>query len=296
MPELPEVETVRRGLSPLITGARIDHVTLNRPNLRFAFPKDFADRLAGRRITAVNRRAKYLLIELDDGMTLLSHLGMTGNFRVADMPLDQPSRYHAPLVPGKHDHVLIGLRHADGRAADLIYSDPRRFGFMDLFADPGDCAFLNRLGPEPLGNELTAIAVAKCFAGRKTPVKAALLDQRNIAGLGNIYVCEALWRSGIAPQTPAGNLVLADGQPRAELEALVGAIRDVLGEAIAAGGSTLKDFRNADGGAGYFQHSFDVYDRRDSPCRTKGCDGTITRIVQSGRSSFYCPQCQVEIS
>ncbi len=296
MPELPEVETVRRGLAPLITGAQIKGVTLNRPNLRFPFPSGFAQSLTGRTITAVNRRAKYLLIELDDGMTLLSHLGMTGNFRVADTPLDQPSRLRPAAAPGKHDHVVIALCAENGQMADLVYSDPRRFGFMDLFAHEADCAFLNSLGPEPLGNELTSAYIASRFAGRKTPVKTALLDQRHIAGLGNIYVCEALWRAGIAPQTLALHLVTPDGQPRAELEGLVRAIRDVLAAAIEAGGSTLKDFRNAKGEAGYFQHSFDVYDRRDSPCRTAGCGGSIVRVVQSGRSSFYCPQCQVEIS
>lgn len=296
MPELPEVETVRRGLAPFLEGARIEHVLLRRPNLRFAFPADFSERLTGRTIVTVSRRAKYLLVALDNNDIWLSHLGMTGNFRVNDKALAPPSRYYAPDGAAKHDHVEISLSHPQSERLRLIYSDPRRFGFMDLFDDPANCAHLNRLGPEPLGNALTADGLAQRFKGRKTPIKSALLDQRNIAGLGNIYVCEALWRAGIAPQSLAGALVEADGVPKPVLELLVRTIRDVLNDAIEAGGSTLNDFRHTDGQAGYFQHNFDVYDREGLACHTKGCPGTIARIVQSGRSSFYCPACQSEFS
>lgn len=285
MPELPEVETVRRGLAPHLEGARIKKVTLNRPDLRFKFPDRFIERLSGQTITSVNRRAKYLLFALDGGETLLGHLGMTGNFRMQD----------TPFTSAKHDHVEIKITHPERAPATLIYSDPRRFGFMDLFDDAADCKFLNQLGPEPLGNDLSAKSLAARFKGRKTPIKTALLDQRNIAGLGNIYVCEALWRAGIAPQTRAAHLVDKDGDPIPALELLLRAIRDVLQAAIIAGGSTLKDFRNAEGEAGYFQHAFDVYGREDASCHTSGCTGTILRIVQAGRSSFFCPLCQPEI-
>ncbi len=292
MPELPEVETVRRGLAPLIAGSRITGVTLNRPDLRFAFPHDFAGRLTGRTITTVGRRAKYLLIELDSGETLLSHLGMTGAYRVTDAALAEPTRLlPAAQAAGKHDHVVFALERAEG-PAHLIYTDARRFGFMDIFADPLTCRWLAHLGPEPLGNSLTAVHLAESFAGRTAPVKAGLLDQRVVAGLGNIYVCEALWRARVAPATPVGRLVAEDAGPTPALENLVRAVRGVLEDAIAAGGSTLRDFRNADGGAGYFQHSFDVYGRAGEPCRKPDCTGTITRIVQAGRSSFYCPVCQ----
>lgn len=295
MPELPEVETVRRGLAPYLEGQEIENVVLRRPNLRFDFPEDFADRLTGRVIETVSRRAKYLLINLDNNHTWLSHLGMTGNFRINDQTMEAPSRYYPSGPAAKHDHVEITLSAPKSGSLSLIYSDPRRFGFMDMFTDPTACAYLNRLGPEPLGNELTADYLAKRFAGRKTPIKSALLDQRNIAGLGNIYVCEALWRAGIAPQTSAKALVMPDGAPVPALEPLVRAIREVLTAAIEAGGSTLNDFRNTDGQAGYFQHNFDVYDREDQACHKKDCNGVITRMVQSGRSSFYCPVCQMEM-
>lgn len=295
MPELPEVETVRRGLAPFLQGSIIEDVVLRRPNLRFAFPPDFTDRLKGRTIRSVARRAKYLLLNLDNDDTWLSHLGMTGNFRINDQMVDAPRRYYSTNPKAKHDHVEISLKNSEGRPLNLIYSDPRRFGFMDLFSDPTACAYLNQLGPEPLGNSLTADHLAQRFKGRRTPIKSALLDQRNIAGLGNIYVCEALWRAGVAPQTLAKALVADDETPKPALELLVRAIRDVLSAAIEAGGSTLNDFRNTDGEAGYFQHNFDVYDREDAACHTKECTGTIVRLVQSGRSSFYCPTCQVEL-
>lgn len=269
MPELPEVETVRAGLAPRLTGRRIIRVDLNRPDLRFAFGAGFAPALTGRKILHVGRRAKYLLIALEDGATLLSHLGMTG-------------RYAFDPEPGAHDHVALHLD--DG--VRLVYSDPRRFGFMELIA-PGRLAenrFLQSLGIEPLGNELSGELLMQGFKGRRTPLKAALLDQRLIAGLGNIYVCEALYRAGLSPRRLAGTL-----KP-ARAEKLSDAIRAVLQEAIAAGGSTLRDFAAADGSLGYFQHGFDVYGREGAPCRH--CGKKIMRIVQSSRSSFYCPGCQ----
>jgi len=294
MPELPEVETVRRGLAPFVEGARIAAARLNRPDLRFPFPQDFEKSLTGRQVVGVSRRAKYLLFELDSGINLLSHLGMTGNYRFYEGAIAEPSRYRQPDVAERHDHVVLDLAAPDGAHRTLIYSDPRRFGFMTLFSSPADCPFLKDLGPEPLGNQFSAPQLAARFRGRRAPVKSALLDQRNVAGLGNIYVSEALWRAGISPTMPTGALVDSAGGAKPALEMLVAAIKSVLEEAIAAGGSTLKDFRQSDGAPGYFQHNFDVYDRADAPCRRAGCNGTITRMVQSGRSSFYCPVCQAE--
>lgn len=292
MPELPEVETVRRGLEPWLTDATIKAVTLNRADLRFAFPDDFAGRLAGRRIVALGRRAKYLLATLSDGAVWLSHLGMTGSFSVRDRALAEPSRYRPGAAAGKHEHVVVALDHPRHGPLELVYADPRRFGFMDLFAAGAPNRYLDLLGPEPLGNALNVPDLAARLAARRTSIKAALLDQRVVAGLGNIYVCEALHRAGIAPQRMAPTLVDARGRPRAALERLVPAIRAVLDEALAAGGSTLRDFRSADGTPGYFQHRFSVYDRAGAPCPTPGCAGVIVRTVQSGRSSFHCPRCQ----
>lgn len=291
MPELPEVETIRRGLAPQLEGAKIEHVQLNRADLRFAFPDGLAEGLSGRRITHVGRRAKYLLFDLSDGTTLLSHLGMTGSYRFSNLRLDEPSRYHLP-APSRHDHLELALNHPEKGRLLLIYADPRRFGFFDWHSTDRPSRFLVGLGPEPLGNAFNAIDLAKALAGRKAPIKSALLDQRLIAGLGNIYVSEALWRARISPLTASLKLVRANGRPTRRLEDLVSAIRAVLVDAIAAGGSTLRDFRNAEGGGGYFQHVFDVYDREDEPCRRPSCRGIIKRIVQSGRSSFYCPVCQ----
>jgi formamidopyrimidine-DNA glycosylase len=220
---------------------------------------------------------------------------MTGNFRFEDQPsVGAGSRYHFAGGGTKHDHVVFDLVMTDGTRTALVYADPRRFGFMTLFSDPLACAYLSHLGPEPMGNDFSAPQLAERFLGRRTPVKSALLDQRNVAGLGNIYVSEALWRAGIAPTEPTGRLVDSNGAASPRLDVLVGAIRAVLAEAIAAGGSTLKDFRAADGASGYFQHRFDVYDRDGAACRRPGCSGTITRIVQSGRSSYFCPRCQAE--
>ena len=293
MPELPEVETVRRGLAPLLTGAEIEAVSLNRADLRFAFPPGLAKKLPGQTIVSVGRRAKYLLFGLSGGETLLSHLGMTGSYRFSNMRLAEPSRYRQETA-GKHDHLEMALRHPEAGALHLIYTDARRFGFFDWHSEAHPSRYLIGLGPEPLGNEFNAEALAITLKTRKAPIKSALLDQRVVAGLGNIYVSEALWRAQISPLCPAGALVEETGRPTPRLQALARAVREVLEDAIAAGGSTLRDFRNAEGGGGYFQHVFDVYDREDEPCRRQNCAGIITRIVQSGRSSFYCPVCQGE--
>ncbi len=292
MPELPEVETVRRGLAPYLEGARIDKVTLNRKDLRFPFPKGFVKALEGQTITSVGRRAKYLLFRLSGGKIWLGHLGMTGAFRFADFKFKERSRYYEPGEDIKHDHVVLHLTHPKHGKLTLIYSDARRFGFMDLFAREEDSPYLEGLGPEPLGNEFNAEEMAARFKGKSAPMKAALLDQRVVAGLGNIYVSEALHRAHIRPTVKAKKLVLKSGKPTARLELLADGVRTVLTEAIEAGGSTLRDFRAADGGSGYFQHRFAVYDREGQPCPTPGCTGTIKRIVQSGRSTFYCPVCQ----
>ena len=286
MPELPEVETVRRGLAPYLVGARIESVTLNRADLRFAFPPRFTDRLEGKTIISVERRAKYLLFSLSDGGVWLSHLGMTGSFAIGDARLVPASLVNLPAPGEKHRHLAARLAHPEHGALALSYSDPRRFGFMGLFAPGEPNPHLDGLGPEPLGNGLDAQVLATALRGKKTPIKSALLDQRVIAGLGNIYVCEALFRAGIAPTR------LASAVTFPETEALVRAIRDVLAAAIAAGGSTLRDFKSAEGIPGYFQHTFLVYDREGEPCPRPGCTGTIVRIVQSGRSSFFCPVCQ----
>jgi formamidopyrimidine-DNA glycosylase len=292
MPELPEVETVRAGLAPFVEGAHIDAVTLNRDNLRFPFPDGFVKRLTGRTIVRAGRRAKYLLFTLDDGQTMLSHLGMTGSYRFIERALPEPSRYYEPEPNGKHDHIEFTLTHPQHGKLHLIYADPRRFGFVDLFRADEVSPYLKDLGPEPLGNDFNAGFLAARFAGKKAPIKAGLLDQTIIAGLGNIYVSEALHRSHILPTAACGALVTKAGKPAKRLEDLTVAIRTVLVEAIEVGGSTLRDFRKADGTSGYFQHRFAVYDREGEPCPTPLCTGTIERIVQSGRSSFFCPVCQ----
>jgi formamidopyrimidine-DNA glycosylase len=281
MPELPEVETVRRGLQPFLEGREIAEVVLARPRLRYDFPTRFAERLAGRTVRRLDRRAKYLLAELDDGSAWLSHLGMTGSFRVV-----APGETDAPADKSPtHDHVR--LRLGDGH--HILYNDPRRFGFMDLFplAEAERSPHLAGLGPEPLSNAFSAATLAAAARGRRTPLKALLLDQRVVAGLGNIYVCEALWRAGLSPLRPAGEVADADA-----FERLTAAIRAVLTEAIAAGGSTLRDYRHADGSLGYFQHTFSVYDREGTPCPRPGCGGTIVRQRQAGRSTFLCELCQ----
>jgi len=292
MPELPEVETVRRGLEPYLTGARVDRVTLKRKDLRTPFPEGFAEALEGATIESTGRRAKYLLFRLSTGRTWLSHLGMTGTWRFEDFKFKEPSRYYEPTEDRKHDHLVVELTHPTHGAMKLIYNDARRFGFMDLFTEESESPYLAGLGPEPLSNAFNAAEMAERFRGKKAPMKAALLDQRVVAGLGNIYVSEALWRAHIRPELPAGKLVLKSGAPSKRLEDLADGVRKVLNEAIEAGGSTLKDFRNAVGDSGYFQHNFAVYDREGEPCPTPGCKGVIQRIVQSGRSTFFCPVCQ----
>ena len=295
MPELPEVETVRRGLARILEGATIARVELRRGDLRFPVSRRFAARLYGRRVAALRRRAKYLLAEIDDGTTLLMHLGMSGSFRIENGTIaDMPGEFHHPRSKDeKHDHVVFHLKGVNGDAR-VIYNDPRRFGFMDIArrADLASHPSFRDLGPEPTGNELSADYLAERFSGRAQPLKSALLDQKNIAGLGNIYVCEALWRSHLSPLRGAGTLVTEAGGPKEELFRLVGAIREVIADAIAAGGSSLRDHIQTDGSLGYFQHSFSVYDREAKPCGTPGCGGTVARIVQAGRSSFYCASCQ----
>lgn len=282
MPELPEVETVRRGLAPVMEGQVIERAQVNRPDLRWPFPPDMAARLTGARVLMLRRRSKYLLADLDRGESLLVHLGMSGRMLVSGDPLGR--FVHAHPAPEKHNHVILEM--AGG--ARITFNDPRRFGAMDLVETARAEAhpLLAALGPEPLGNGFHEGHLAAALAGRRTPIKAALLDQRIVAGLGNIYVCEALYRAGISPRRGAGTL----GSIR--IARLTRAIRDVLTEAIAAGGSSLRDYRQADGELGYFQHAFDVYGREGEPCRKPGCAGQIRRIVQSARSSFYCPRCQ----
>ncbi len=292
MPELPEVETVRRGLAPALVGARFDLVEQRRADLRFPFPPDFAARLAGRRVTDLRRRAKYLLADLDDGETLVMHLGMSGSFRITDrVDENTPGLFHNSRgKDGAHDHVIFHL--SNGRK--ITYNDPRRFGFMLLIKSDlvATHPFFRDVGIEPLGVDLDGAALAHLFAGKKAPLKAALLDQRLIAGLGNIYVSEALHRAKLSPRRVAGTLTRKNGTPTAGADLLANAIHEVLEEAIVAGGSSLRDHRQANGELGYFQHSFRVYDRAGAPCPRPGCGGTIKRIVQSGRASFYCGTCQ----
>jgi len=295
MPELPEVETVRRGLEPWLTGARIEKVTLNRKDLRFPFPEGLAEGIEGETILNVRRRAKYLLMSLSNGKIVLSHLGMTGSWRFAEHGIDKPARYYEPGTEPRHDHMVWDISHPDHGRSHLIYADPRRFGFVDLYEDLAQSPYLAGLGPEPLGNDFNAAEMAQAFRGKKAPIKAALLDQRVVAGLGNIYVAEALHRAHIHPETPAGRLVGKTGKPRPALEDLAHGVRQVLIEAIEVGGSTLRDFRNAEGGSGYFQHRFAVYDREGEPCPTPMCTGRVRRIVQSGRSTFFCPRCQKKL-
>ena len=282
MPELPEVETVRRGLSPAMEGVVIDRADVNRPDLRWPFPDRMVERLTGQRVDRLRRRSKYILADLSSGETLLIHLGMSGRMTVSGGPLGQFVHEHP--MPEKHDHVVFHM--ANG--ARITFNDPRRFGAMDMLptASAEEHKLLSVLGPEPLGNDFHEQHLIDAFKGKNKPVKSALLDQGIVAGLGNIYVCEALYRGRVSPRRKAGQI----SAPR--VATLVPIIRRVLRDAIEAGGSSLRDFRQADGELGYFQHSFDVYGREGDPCRTQGCGATIKRITQSGRSSFYCGQCQ----
>jgi formamidopyrimidine-DNA glycosylase len=282
MPELPEVETVRTGLAPVMEGVRIAQADVNRPDLRWPFPENMSERLTGTRIERLRRRSKYILADLDSGETLLIHLGMSGRMLISGDPLGQFVHDHP--APEKHDHVVFHME----TGARITFNDPRRFGAMDLLdtAKAESHPLLASIGPEPLGNQFDEAYLVDKLKGRNTPIKSALLDQKIVAGLGNIYVCEALFRAGIHPARKASNL------SKARVESLVPIIRDVLRDAIAAGGSSLKDFRQADGELGYFQHRFDVYGREGEPCRSENCGRDVKRIVQSGRSSFYCPGCQ----
>ena len=284
MPELPEVETVRRGLTPVLEGARLGGVRINRPDLRFPFPDRFVDRLEGATVERIDRRAKYLLMPLSTGETWVTHLGMTGRFTLDGRQLGEFEE--AAPIAGKHEH-FSACANRDGRTR-IGFADARRFGFMGLIptAEIEAHPWFAGLGPEPLGNGFSGAHLAEAFAGKKQNIKVSLLDQRIVAGLGNIYVCEALYRARISPLVAAG----AVSRPR--LERLAAEVREVLNDAIAAGGSTLRDFANAEGGQGYFQHRFDVYGREGEPCRGEGCDGVVRRIVQGGRSTFYCPRCQ----
>jgi len=302
MPELPEVETVRRGLDPAMNERRIVAADVRRPDLRWPLPARMAERLTGARVLALRRRSKYILADLDPGETLLVHLGMSGRMLVlapcgnaphpipphegegAARPRPLGTFHAAHPAPSKHDHVILDMEGG----ARIVFNDARRFGAMDLVATAAAEAhpLLAGLGPEPLGNHFHESYLVTRLKGRRMPVKAALMDQRVVAGLGNIYVCETLWRAGIAPARRVANIA------ERRLAALVPAIREVLTEAIAAGGSSLRDYRQASGELGYFQHAFSVYDRAGEPCRKPGCRGTIRRRVQAGRSSYHCPACQ----
>lgn len=293
MPELPEVETVRRGLEPVLVGNAFARVEQRRPDLRFPLPARFSERLTGRAIESLDRRAKYLLARLDDGQVLIVHLGMTGRFIVdaPGSPEQGPGGFvHGQDAASKHEHIVFHL----GDGATVRYSDVRRFGIMDLVpsATLDSHALFKGLGIEPLGEGLNAAWLAAKLKGKTAPIKAALLDQRLIAGLGNIYVCEALHRAGIAPLKRAGLLATKTGRPTEKTTALVQSIKSVLNDALRSGGSSLRDYRHTDGGLGYFQHSFRTYGREGEPCPGDACDGTVRRIVQGGRSTFYCPICQ----
>lgn len=292
MPELPEVETVRRGLEAAWVGRTFASVEARRADLRFPLPERMAERLAGRTIVAVRRRAKYLLVDLDDGNSLIVHLGMSGSFRLTagDAEVRPAATYHPQPRLAAHDHVVFTL--SDGGVA--TFNDPRRFGFMRLAAtaEVESGGHLGQLGLEPLDGLLDAATLARALAGKRAPLKAALLDQSVVAGLGNIYVCEALHRAGLSPRRLAATLARKDGAPTKRARTLAPAIVDVLLEAVEAGGSTLRDFSAADGAAGYFQHRFRVYDRESTPCPKPGCDGTVAKIVQGGRSTYFCPRCQ----
>lgn len=286
MPELPEVETVRRGLLPVMEGMRIARAEIRRDGLRRAFPPRLAGRLEGARIDRLRRRSKYILADLDTGETMLVHLGMSGRIIVSLPDIRHvPGRFHHDRPPpAPHDHVVLDMENG----ARVTFNDARRFGALDLIATATveEHSLLAGLGPEPLGNAFHAAHLAARFRGRRAPVKALLMDQRIVAGLGNIYACEALFRAGVHPARPAGRI------GPARLERLAQAVRAVLADAIEAGGSSLRDFRQADGELGYFQHALRVYDRAGRPCTTPGCSAIVRRIVQSGRSTHYCPRCQ----
>jgi formamidopyrimidine-DNA glycosylase len=292
MPELPEVETVRRGLQPVMEGSKILKAEARRRDLRFPFQKDFVARLTGQTVTGLGRRAKYLMADLASGDVLLMHLGMSGSFRVLkDDGEAAPGQFHHPRSENRtHDHVVFQM----SSGASIVFNDPRRFGYMKVIARRAldDEPLLKGLGPEPLGNEFDAKMLAQSCASKKTSLKAALLDQRVVAGLGNIYVCEALYRSQLSPRRLAATLATKKGEPTDHARRLVGAIHGVLNQAIKAGGSSLRDHRQTSGELGYFQHSFQVYDREGEKCQTAKCGGIVRRFTQNGRSTFWCPKCQ----
>ncbi|QWG13236.1 bifunctional DNA-formamidopyrimidine glycosylase/DNA-(apurinic or apyrimidinic site) lyase [Bradyrhizobium sediminis] len=292
MPELPEVETVRRGLQPVMEGSKILKAEARRKDLRFPFQKDFVARLEGQTVTGLGRRAKYLMADLGSGDVLLMHLGMSGSFRVLKDDGDAaPGQFHHPRSENRtHDHVVFQM----SSGASIIFNDPRRFGYMKIIARRAldDEPLLKGLGPEPLGNEFDAKMLAQSCASKKTSLKAALLDQRVVAGLGNIYVCEALYRSQLSPRRLAATLATKKGEPTDHARRLVSAIHGVLNQAIKAGGSSLRDHRQTSGELGYFQHSFQVYDREGEKCQTAKCGGVVRRFTQNGRSTFWCPKCQ----
>ena len=282
MPELPEVETVKAGIAPVMEGHVIAQAQVNRPDLRWPFPDRMAERLSGQRVLGLRRRSKYILVDLDSAETLLIHLGMSGRMLISGHTVGD--FHHVHPAPAKHDHVVFEM----DSGVRITFNDARRFGAMDLMqtATQDDHWLIRDLGPEPLGNAFNESYLISRLAGRNTPIKSALLDQRIVSGLGNIYVCEVLFRAGIHPKRKAGQISAK------RVASLVPLIRQVLSEAIAAGGSSLRDYRQSDGELGYFQHVFQVYDREGEQCATHGCDRVIQRIVQSGRSSFFCPQCQ----
>jgi formamidopyrimidine-DNA glycosylase len=300
MPELPEVETVRRGLQPVMEGSRIVKMEVRRKDLRFPFQRDFVPRLTGQTVAGLGRRAKYLLADLSSGDVLLMHLGMSGSFRVIkDEEQKTPGQFqHARSEDRTHDHVVFHM----SSGVSVVFNDPRRFGYMKIIARPAldEEPLLRELGPEPLGNEFDAAMLARSCANKKTSLKAALLDQRVVAGLGNIYVCEALYRAQLSPRRLAATLAtkagqrkgVSGGEPTEHARRLVAAIHAVLNQAIKAGGSSLRDHRQTSGELGYFQHSFQVYDREGEKCQNAGCGGIVKRFTQNGRSTFWCPKCQ----
>ena len=282
MPELPEVETVKRGLEEFIINESIKEVYLSKFNLRFPWPKDFVSKIVGKKIISIKRRAKYIIIGLSDNYSIIAHLGMSGSYKVLKKGEVQD------YIILKHDHLIIDLDNFK-----IVYNDPRRFGYIDLTnQDPETHKFLSSLGPEPLSNYFNADNLAETLLNKNKPIKNTLLDQNIVSGLGNIYVCEALFRSKINPKKNCSKLITSKGKPRKNLILLVKKINEVIKEAIEAGGSSLRDFSNTSGKMGYFQSSFNVYNRENEKCLLGSCDGVVKRIIQSGRSTFFCSRCQ----
>jgi len=288
MPELPEVETVLRGLEPVMVNQKIRNAEIRRPNLRWPFPENMSQRLSGVKILRLHRRSKYILCDLDSGETLLIHLGMSGRMTISHAGKESEDLLgnfkYKPSTPAKHDHVILDMQ----TGARISFNDARRFGAMDLINTKTlfDHKLIKSLGPEPLGNEFNAPYLQSKLKSKTASIKSAMLDQKIVSGLGNIYVCESLWRAGINPKRLSGKV------SRNKIDVLVPIIRNVLTEAISAGGSSLKDHRQTNGDLGYFQHSFAVYGREGKKCDSANCSELIKRIVQSGRSSFYCAKCQ----